>query len=84
MKAYSMDLRRRTLRMCDAGRTTREVARAFDVSESWIRKLKQRRREDNTVGPRSSGAWQGYCLWGISSECAENRRGGLAFEFARQ
>ena len=55
MKAYSMDLRRRALRMCDAGRTTREVARALDVSESWIRLLKQRRREDNTVAPRPSG-----------------------------
>lgn len=55
MKAYSMDLRRRALRMCDAGHTTREVARAFDVSESWIRLLKQRRRENNTVAPRPSG-----------------------------
>ncbi len=55
MKAYSMDLRRRALRMCDAGRTTREVARALDVSESWLRLLKQRRREDNTIGPRPSG-----------------------------
>jgi transposase len=36
MKAYSMDLRRRVLAMCDAGRTTREVARVFDVSEPWV------------------------------------------------
>jgi len=58
MKAYSMDLRRRVLRMCDAGRTTREVSRALDVSESWIRRLKQRRREDGTVAPRPSGGWR--------------------------
>ena len=55
MKAYSMDLRRRALRMCDAGRTTREVSRTLDVSESWIRLLKQRRREDKTIAPRPSG-----------------------------
>ena len=55
MKAYSMDLRPRALRMCDAGHTTREVARAIDVSESWIRLIKQRRREDQMVGPRPSG-----------------------------
>ncbi len=55
MSAYSMDLRRRVLRMCDAGRTTREVSRALDVSESWIRRLKQRRREDGTVAPRPCG-----------------------------
>ncbi len=55
MKAYSMDLRKRVLRMCDAGRTTREVARTLDVSESWVRRLKQRRREGDAVGPRPSG-----------------------------
>ncbi len=55
MNAYSMDLRKRVLGMCDAGRTTHEVARAFHVSESWVRRLKQRRREGGTVSPRPSG-----------------------------
>ena len=55
MKAYSMDLRKRVLAMCDAGRTTREVARAYDVSEPWVRRLKQRRREEGIIGPRPSG-----------------------------
>ncbi len=55
MKAYSMDLRKRVLAMCDGGRTTREVARVFDVSEPWVRRLKQRRREEGIIGPRPSG-----------------------------
>ena len=55
MKAYSMDLRKRVLAMCDAGRTTREVARTFDVSEPWVRRLKQRRREEGIIGPRPAG-----------------------------
>jgi len=55
MKAYSMDLRRRVLAMCDMGRTTREVAQVFNVSEPWVRRLKQRRREDGTISPRPSG-----------------------------
>jgi len=55
MKAYSMDLRKRVLTMCDAGRTTRDVARVFDVSEPWVRRLKQRRREKGIIGPRPSG-----------------------------
>lgn len=55
MKAYSMDLRRRVLAMCDAGRPTCEVARVFDVSESWVRRLKQRRHADGNIGPRPSG-----------------------------
>ena len=55
MNAYSMDLRKRVLEMCDGGRSTHEVALAFSVSESWVRRLKQRRREGGTVGPRPCG-----------------------------
>lgn len=58
MNAYSMDLRRRVLALCDAGRSTREVSQVLAVSESWIRRLKQRRREDGCVGPRPSGGWR--------------------------
>jgi transposase len=53
MKAYSMDLRKRVLKDCDAGLQTRAVAAKYDVSESWVRRLKQRRREDGRVEPRS-------------------------------
>ncbi len=55
MTAYSMDLRKRVLAMCDGGRSTHEVARVFDVSEPWVRRLKQRRREQGIIGPRPSG-----------------------------
>lgn len=55
MKAYSLDFRKRVLAMCDKGRTTREVARAFDVSESWVRRIKQLRREQGLVGPMPGG-----------------------------
>jgi transposase len=55
MKAYSLDFRKRVLAMCDRGRSTREVARAFDVSESWVRRIKQFRREQGWLGPRPGG-----------------------------
>lgn len=57
MEAYSMDLRRRVLAACDAGRGTKTVAELFGVSPSWIRRLKQRRREWGTIKPlpRNSG-----------------------------
>ena len=55
MNAYSTDFRKRVLALCDSGRGTHEVARVFGVSESWVRRLKQRRREDGTVEPRPSG-----------------------------
>ena len=55
MKAYSMDLRRRVLAACDHGEGTKHVAERFGVSASWIRRLKQRRRETGEVAPRPSG-----------------------------
>lgn len=56
MDAYSKDLRDRVLRDCDAGLTTRVVATKYDVSESWVRRLKQRRRETGETTPRRAGS----------------------------
>ena len=52
MRAYSRDLRERILADCDAGLSNDEVARKFSVSASWIRRLKQRRRETGSIDPR--------------------------------
>jgi transposase len=52
MEAYSMDLRTRVLAACDAGERTKQVARKFSVSPAWVRRLKQRRREDGSIAPR--------------------------------
>ena len=55
MKSYSIDLRTRILEDCDAGMATRVVATKYRVSESWVRRLKQRRRESGEIGPRRAG-----------------------------
>lgn len=52
MDAYSLDLRTRVLAACDAGTKTRQVAQRFSVSPAWVRRLKQRRREDGSIAPR--------------------------------
>jgi transposase len=52
MHAYSLDLRLRVLADCDRGLSTRAVATKYSVSESWVRRLKQRRRETGTIAPR--------------------------------
>ena len=52
MRAYSLDLRERVLAGCDSGLCNDAVARKFDVSASWIRRLKQRRRETGSIAPR--------------------------------
>jgi len=53
MKAYSLDLRERVMADCDAGMTTDEVAAKYRVSSSWVRRLKQRRREGGSIGPKA-------------------------------
>jgi transposase len=52
MKPYSEDLRLRILADCDAGMKTKPVAQKYSVSESWVRRLEQRRRETGELAPR--------------------------------
>lgn len=52
MRPYSMDLRERILSDSDAGLPTKRVAEKYSVSASWVRRLKQRRRESGQIAPR--------------------------------
>ncbi len=65
MRAYSLDLRQRILDDCDRGLSTRVVATKYSVSESWVRRLKQRRRQSGEVAPRRAvpgpkPSWHAY------------------------
>lgn len=52
MKPYSTDLRERVVAACDARAGTREqIAERFGVSDRWIRKLLQQRRETGSIAP---------------------------------
>jgi len=53
--AYAQDLRDRVLAAYDRGMKTKEVSDLFQVSRSWARRLKQRRRETGETTPRPSG-----------------------------
>jgi transposase len=54
MKAYSKERRREVLAACDAGEGTRAVALRFNCSESWVRRVKQERREQGKTAPCST------------------------------
>lgn len=49
---YSQDLRDRVIAACDRAMKTKQVADIFGVSTSWVRRVKQRRREHGEVAPR--------------------------------
>jgi transposase len=48
---YSKEFRGQVLAACDRGLGTQAVALKFEVSESWVRRVKQERRELGKVGP---------------------------------
>ena len=52
--AYSMDYRRAVARAYDGCGSSIEVAEQFGCSESWVRRLVQRRRERGTLEPGRS------------------------------
>ena len=53
---YSQDLRNKVLDACDRGMRTKEVAEVFGVCRSWVRRVKQRRREYGETAPRKQGS----------------------------
>lgn len=59
MQPYSMDLRERVIADCDAGLGTTATAKKFKVSPSWVRRLKQHRRERGNIVPRNGGGSRG-------------------------
>lgn len=50
-RSYSKEFRREVLAACDSGQGTREAATRFKVSESWVRRIKQERRELGKTAP---------------------------------
>lgn len=67
MQPYSKEFRQEVLAACDAGGGTREVALRFSVSESWVRRIKQERREQGKTAPKTTRnrrrVWEPYCEW---------------------
>jgi transposase len=49
--AYSMEYRRAVARAYDECGSSLEVAEQFDCSESWVRRLIQRRRQTGSLEP---------------------------------
>jgi transposase len=52
MRAYSMDLRERVWADCQAGMKTPAVAQKYSVSQSWVRRLKQRHKATGSLARR--------------------------------
>jgi transposase len=64
MLPYSKEMGREVLAACDRGEGTRVVALRFKCSESWVRRVKQERRELGKTEPlltrRRTPQWAAY------------------------
>ena len=67
MDAYTAEFRGEVLAACDAQEGTRAVALRFGVSESWVRLIRQQRRETGQVAPKTAAPrtplWQAWAEW---------------------
>jgi transposase len=67
MEAYSKKFRGQVLAACDAGELTHDVALRFGVSKSWVRRIKQQRRETGQVAAKTTRQriprWRAWSDW---------------------
>ena len=61
MKPIPAEVRAEVLSACDAEEGTRVVAVRFNVSESWVRRVKQQRRETGQVAPQTTPPQEPKC-----------------------
>ncbi len=65
--ASSKEFRRNVLAACDGGEGTLAVALRFDCSESWVRRIKQDRRESGKLAPcatrNRTPTWHAWADW---------------------
>jgi transposase len=67
MEPYSSEFRSEVLAACDANEGTHDIAVRFKVSKSWVRLIKQQRRETGQLAPKTAAPrqpkWQAWADW---------------------
>src|SRR5690349_4227937 len=67
MEAYSAEFRGRVLAACDTDEERQAIALRFKVSESWLRRIQQQRRETGQVAAKQAAPrqpkWHAWADW---------------------
>jgi transposase len=67
MESYTKEFRGQVLAACDAMEGTQAVALRFAVSESWVRRINQQRRETGQIAAKTAGVrspkWRAWADW---------------------
>ena len=74
MKSYDAEFRGEVLAACDTTEERRVIALRFNVSESWLRRIQQQRRETGQVAPKKAAPrqpkWHAWAGWLIAKIAA--------------
>jgi transposase len=74
MEPYTAEIRGEVLAACDANEGTHDVAVRFKVSETWVRRIKQQRRETGQIAPKAAAPrqpkWQAWAEWLVAKIAA--------------
>src|SRR5271157_5952003 len=74
MAPYPLEFRSEVLAACDANEGTHDIAVRFKVSESWVRRIKQQRRETGQIAPKTAAPrqpkWQAWADWLVAKIAA--------------
>lgn len=67
MEPYDAEFRSTVLAACDTDEERRSIALRFKVSESWLRRIQQQRRETGQVTPKKAAPrqpkWHAWADW---------------------
>ena len=67
MDSYSAEFRGEVLSACDANEGTHDIAVRFKVSKSWVRRIKQQRRETGQIAAKKAAPrqpkWRAWADW---------------------
>lgn len=67
MEPYDAEFRGKVLAACDTNEERRSIALRFKVSDSWLRRIQQQRRETGQVAPKTATprqpAWHAWADW---------------------
>jgi transposase len=74
MEAYDAAFRGEVLAACDTNEERRVIALRFKVSESWVRRIQQQRRESGQVAPKKAAprqpTWHAWADWLVAKIAA--------------
>jgi transposase len=74
MEPYDAEFRGEVLAACDTKEERRAIALRFKVSESWLRRIQQQRRETGQISPKKAAPrqpkWQAWADWLIAKIAA--------------